>query len=466
MRLFLIVLAIMYPFNAVWAQGEGVEVGRIADGGGNKYVAEVTGSQLGVGDEVQVIRRENIVDPVSGLVRGMRTITAATCVVTDIGLNRATLEIVGTIPHSEIRRGDLVVPTGKAKESVPVKEPEPVNTNPWWMDYETRQLVISLARIDSLQEDIAPDEEQFAGARGTVSEASDSTVVTTLGSVDDISEGDIFLVRRTEPVYDPATNKVTGSNEVNVARVKVRSVADSTSVSEILEKKFDPKPLDRVILESEYLAFLKAAQSDSLPAAAKEVPADLRAELDGLHATVDSLRLLQQKQGDMFEAFRKEVIQALGELMRGDAAETRQIVRKGETAPADDLLTWYGRTLDRCLARDYDTAVRDFTAIIQAAPVSPLVENCRYWIAQSRFNTGDYSQAADLFREIITDKRFTHKDDDASVMLGLTCIRLNDRTTALDEFRRFLDAYPNSEYRARVLAWLNNLSAEPKSADQ
>ena len=94
------------------------------------------------------------------------------------------------------------------------------------------------------------------------------------------------------------------------------------------------------------------------------------------------------------------------------------------------------------------------------------MENCRYWIAQSQFNSGDYPQAAALFREIIADKRFTHKDDDASVMLGLSCLRLNDRAAALDEFRRFLDAYPKSEYRPRVLAWLNELGATPTSADR
>ena len=439
--------------------------GRITGMSGKSVIAEFTDVTVSVGDEVEVQRLIDIIDPVTGIVRGVRTVVVAICVVTDIGLNKAVLKVVNTQESREITSGDLVFPTGAEKEIVNIEAPEPEPQEPWYMDYENRRKMLTIATIDSLQQQLAPDHPDFDGIRGGINEINEDEMITTLGGEDDISEGDIFLIQRTEPVYDPVTNEITGTNEINVARIRVRDVSDSTSVSEFLEKKYEPQITDSVIRESDYYAYLNETfQSDLLKVADLEHEiGDLKRQVAILRGEVETLHTAQRVYVDDFAVFRDELEVLLSQLMQGDLGEVRLVMKNDETSGGvfhDDLLTWYRRTLDICLEHEYDSAIMEFNAIIERHPQSRLTENCRYWIGQSRFNKKEYLRAADLFRKVIEDTRFEHKDDDASVMLGITYIRMNDRSAAQAEFRRFLDTYPDSEFRSTVENWLARLSIQ------
>ena len=92
-------------------------------------------------------------------------------------------------------------------------------------------------------------------------------------------------------------------------------------------------------------------------------------------------------------------------------------------------------------------------------PNSKLTENCQYWIAQSYFSMGHYETAAEGFKSVITDSRFKHKDDDASIMLAITYYKLGRPADALAEFQNFVRLYPGSEYRRKVDSWIKRLSS-------
>ena len=103
-------------------------------------------------------------------------------------------------------------------------------------------------------------------------------------------------------------------------------------------------------------------------------------------------------------------------------------------------------------------AIQEFQAIINLYPDSKLSENCHYWIAQSYFNLYDYTKALEGFMAVIDDTRFSHKDDDSSIMLGITQYKTGNTTEALIEFQKFIIKYPDSEYRNKVNYWIQRLS--------
>jgi len=106
----------------------------------------------------------------------------------------------------------------------------------------------------------------------------------------------------------------------------------------------------------------------------------------------------------------------------------------------------------------YEESIPLFQDIIDQFPESKLTENCRYWIAQSYYGMRNYQTALEEFLTVLKDVQFSHKDDDASIMAGITLYRLGREQDALQEFRRFLDRYPDSEFESKVRYWINRLS--------
>jgi TolA-binding protein len=91
-------------------------------------------------------------------------------------------------------------------------------------------------------------------------------------------------------------------------------------------------------------------------------------------------------------------------------------------------------------------------------PDSRFVENCRYWIAQCRFAAKDYSAAAAGFQSVIDDTRYSHKDDDASLMLGLSYFQTGKLQEAIAQLHLFLETFDKSEYRGKVEQWIERMS--------
>jgi TolA-binding protein len=200
------------------------------------------------------------------------------------------------------------------------------------------------------------------------------------------------------------------------------------------------------------------------PGKLRELEAELdslRLEVNALKTTVDSLgndHLLHQRE---FLEMKMEFEAVLPRLMSGDIKSSRIVRKNAEQATradSNDLLTRYRRALNDCLRHRYSAAVPAFQDIITDYPNSRFVENCRYWIAQSFFNSGDYAAAVKGFQDVLVDTRFTHKDDDASIMLGITYVQMGRTRDALDQFRRFAETYPGSEYIEKVKHWNERLS--------
>lgn len=415
--LFLILILSHYTIHAQVKRSSG----HILSVSGQTVIAQFDNVSISIGDEVEIFRSQKIVDPVSNKVRGEQQVLIAKGLIVDFGLGKANLR-VDEFGDYKVGIDDTVVLTGKEKK-------------------------------------ITREGPRF----GEIQEISEDSIVTNLGSADEISEGDIFLIQRNEPIYDPETNEIIGTNPINVGRYSVDSVSDNSSVARILEQNMEPLKTDIVYKESDYLNYLATIHSDSAKIARLRDEVDtLKMRMESVQSKVDSLGLAHSVHLNDFEILKNDIETVLTRLMSGDFKEVKLSVKNDEPVTVkvpDNLLALYKQALDDCLDLKLQSAIQQFNSIIGSYPNSKLTENCRYWTAQSYFAMKAYPQATEGFITVINDKRFDHKDDDASIMLGITYFRMNKPDEARAEFQRFIDTYPESEYISKINFWVSQLSS-------
>ena len=372
---------------------------------------------VGVGEMVEFWRFTKIVDPVTGDVRGETKSLVAKGVVDDIGISRVMVTLTELISNQKIQMTDNALPTGRGKKIIRTQK---------------------IGEIQELQDD--------------------GNILIDLGITDEISEGDEFLIQRVEKAIDPETKKLTITNQIDVGRGKVKSVAQNTSVGSSVELVPGME-----LLKTDNVVFNVTSEVDDAPVIHDSTVIDsLKTEINELKREVGILRTVVDSLGNEQLLFKSEIESVLSKLMSGDISGTKIMMKNEEPfsrSSSAGLFDDYKQALKLCLDHKFTSAISRFEAILKQYPDSKLTENCRYWIAQSRFTMGNYSKAAEGFKSVIDDRRFKHKDDDASIMLGITYFKLGNVQEAMTEFENFIQRYPKSEYIHIVNRWKTMLSS-------
>ena len=423
-RLFTLIIllwCVRAPFLS--AQEERLNEGGILSIDGKIAVVQFEKISPGVGDEVVFVRRTEIVDPVSLKVRGGTEREVAFGIVEDVGLGKTYVNIISLASGvKSLEQTDAARVTGREKRII------------------RRKRVVG-----KIQELVDEDE-----------------IAIDVGSGDEINEGDMFLIQRTEIVYDIETNEVTGEKQIEVGRGTVSMVTDTTSMGDILLN-----PGVELNIETDDIVFEPTVTKEPIGQLMDSGEVEelmsrvsfLEEEVFSLRATVDSLSQKQREYQDEFRLFQSDVENVVTMLQSpaGDSAILRrrndEPVKVGAKFPES-----YRQALDICLKGEFDSAIKAFVAILETYPDADFSDNCRYWIGQSHYSKGDYTSAAEWFRSVKSHTKFRHKDDDASIMLGITYYLSGDNTAALEEFRDFVTQYPKSEYRGKVERWIDRLS--------
>ncbi|MBN1293418.1 MAG: tetratricopeptide repeat protein [Candidatus Latescibacteria bacterium] len=371
---------------------------------------------VGVGEEIEFLRITKIVDPVDGNVRGETKSLIAKGIVDDLGVGRVRVTITEIMTGGNIQMTDRARSTGVGKQ------------------------IIRKQKIGSIQE-----------------LQDDGNIVIDLGAKDEISEGDEFLIQRVETVIDPETKELTVTNQVDVGKGKVRSVEQNKSVGSMIE--LAP---GKELLATDTIVFNLTREVENVPVVHDQTVIDsLRYEINDLKQEVSVLKATIDSLGYEHVIFKNEIESVLSQLMSGDIRGTRIVLKNDEPvsqADSKQLFDDYKIALDNCLNHKFKSAIEQFSRIIDKYPGSKLTENCRYWIAQSYFTIGNYTSAEKAFMEVILDTKFKHKDDDASIMLGITYFKMDKIENAMNEFKKFTNLYPKSEYIKIVERWLLLLS--------
>lgn len=417
-------IAFFFCHGLLYAQDTS-QYGKILNISGKKVTVQFEQQEIKAGDEVEFWRFRTIVDPISGLERGSTKVPVARGIVEEIGVGKTSISITELIGSMRLDKGDRALLTGSKKK----------------ITYKTGKI-----------QEISADKKEMT---------------IDLGSQDTISEGDEFLIQRTENIYDPKTNKVTGSNQVDVGKGKVQEVKSKSSTARVTQVQPGME-----VLKTDSVVFSNAPKNvapsaplvTTSPSESPESRAEierLRDELGMLKATVDSLgrELLQHNQD--FLAVKAEIERIVPRLMIGDIQDTKIVIKNAEPITLRNsgvLFTTYRKALNDCLAHRLARAKEEFQTVMDRQPDSRLVENCRYWIAQCDYSDGNYSAALTGFQSVLDDARFSHKDDDAAIMLGISYFQLGRLKEALEVLHKFVTAYPASEYRQKVERWIEKIS--------
>lgn len=402
------------------------EYGKIISISDNTVAVIFENRTLKLGDEIDFIRRRDIIDPVTKKIRGNTESHIAKGVVEDIGLGKGYINITWKAPGlKSIELSDSPLITGVEKKFTRVEK--------------------VVGKIQNL--------------------ISEKEIEIDLGSKNEINEGDMFLIQRTEDVVDPNTKEITGQNTYEIGKGKVSSVSDNKSRAELIQLNPGVKinlETDGVVFEpfSEKQKAVVGADSSEVAEMKTEIN-KLKVEISNLKTTVDSLTIEQRIHSEKFEKFRDEIENIIARLKKSDISGTKIRIKNDEVITqnsSETLFNSYKKALDKCLLHKYEKAIADFHNIIKTYPDSKLIENCYYWIGQAYFSMGNFEKALEFFNTVLSENRFTHKDDDASIMIGITYFKMGKADTALSMFKNFIVKFPESEYKEKVLSWIKKLS--------
>jgi tol-pal system protein YbgF len=111
--------------------------------------------------------------------------------------------------------------------------------------------------------------------------------------------------------------------------------------------------------------------------------------------------------------------------------------------PPVDMRAGYTAALDQFNARNYDGAITQFQSLLQAGIGEDLADNCHYWIGESYYALGKYTEAIGEFRSVLNYKD-SGKRPYAELMLGNTYAAQGNNAAAKEAFNTLINSYPAS----------------------
>ena len=100
---------------------------------------------------------------------------------------------------------------------------------------------------------------------------------------------------------------------------------------------------------------------------------------------------------------------------------------------------------------DWEKAVALFRAFLDAHPTSPEATEARFWVGFCEAKRGENEKAVEIlhpFTQSLADNKWA---DDAIFQIGKAYRELGKETEAIDSWKRHLEKYPKSVWRAEVL---------------
>ena len=119
----------------------------------------------------------------------------------------------------------------------------------------------------------------------------------------------------------------------------------------------------------------------------------------------------------------------------------------------------YMNSLANFQSRDYDQAINGFRDLVKSDATNELADNSQYWLAECYYSQKDFKRSIAEFEKVFTYAG-TDKDDDAQLKIGLSYQSIGNVDKAKEEFQRFIDYFPGSEYYPKAKEALKQLSVK------
>jgi tol-pal system protein YbgF len=116
----------------------------------------------------------------------------------------------------------------------------------------------------------------------------------------------------------------------------------------------------------------------------------------------------------------------------------------------------YKLASDHFYARRYSKAIGFYDDIISKYPKGIYADNAMYWKGECHFAMGNYAKAIASYQRVFSIPN-SEKSDDAQFKIGLSYMRMGEKQQAVNEFKKLLSLYPDSEYVGRARQELKKL---------
>ena len=117
----------------------------------------------------------------------------------------------------------------------------------------------------------------------------------------------------------------------------------------------------------------------------------------------------------------------------------------------------YMKSLGDFQNQNYSGAISGFQELVKSGANNDLADNSQYWLAECYYSQKDFKRSIAEFEKVFTYAG-TDKDDDAQLKIGLSYQSIGNVEKAREEFQRFIDYFPGSEYYPKAKEALKQLS--------
>ena len=117
----------------------------------------------------------------------------------------------------------------------------------------------------------------------------------------------------------------------------------------------------------------------------------------------------------------------------------------------------YMQSLGNFQNQNFQSAISGFEELVKSDATNDLADNSQYWLAECYYSQKDFKRAIAEFEKVFTYAG-TDKDDDAQLKIGLSYQSIGNVEKAREEFQRFIDYFPGSEYYPKAKEALKQLS--------
>ena len=234
------------------------------------------------------------------------------------------------------------------------------------------------------------------------------------------------------------------------------AVAVLASACSTLTPEEDPVALRMQDLEARVIRMERVVENQSLVQLASELES-LRSETAALRGQLETLRFETENS----DARQRELYVDIDRRLQSLETAPRAFTPPPSTppnfaSPADEPPPAvaarpagsdqqnYQTAFDMISARRYDEAGTAFQTFLEQFPTSPLADNAQYWLAETYYVRGQFSEALPEFRKVIEQYPQSAKLPDALLKVGYCQQELGDRNAARTSLQEVMRQFPDT----------------------
>jgi len=136
--------------------------------------------------------------------------------------------------------------------------------------------------------------------------------------------------------------------------------------------------------------------------------------------------------------------------MTGEAATHSQATILPQLQKDSQVTEAYHQALADCRSQHYSQAMEVFRQILRYSGTHDLKDNAQYWLAECYYAQREYAQALEEFQRVKIQFPESNKTFDAELMVAYSHYHLSHITEAREQLLQLSKDWPQQEYRSKI----------------